>query len=150
MNFCAILFLLILFMKHVMSIALPLIVITTFPSGVPVLSLDVTVLSSSTVFVLWTPRPGNIPQSYELEIRVVGAPNIPVMEFTSGGTSRSRTVQNLAGGTQYEFTIRPIYADGIAGTDVSSVDSTRETGMWFNFGMCILFNKLSRVLIDIV
>ena len=146
MNFGAILM---LFMKH-MRIVLLIIVLMLFLSGVPVLSLDVTVLSSSTVFVLWTPRPGNIPQSYELEIRVVGAPNIPVMELTSGGTSRSRTVQNLAGGTQYEFTIRPIYADGIAGTDVSSVDSTRETGMWFNFGMCILFNKLSRVLIDIV
>ena len=52
-----------------------------------------------------------------------------MMEFTSGGTSRSRTVQNLAGGTQYEFTIRPIYEDGIAGIDVSAVDSTRETGM---------------------
>ena len=53
------------------------------------------------------------------------------MEFTSGGTSRSRTVQNLAGGTQYEFTIRPIYEDGIAGTDVSALESTRETGMWY-------------------
>ena len=78
-----------------------------------------------------TCKPYDIPQSYELEIRVVGAPNIPVMEFTSGGTSRSRTVQNLAGGTQYQFTIRPIYEDGIAGTDVSAVDSTRETGMWY-------------------
>jgi hypothetical protein len=106
-----------------------LIINTSFPPGVSVLSLDVTVLSSSTVFVLWTPRQGNIPQSYELEIRVVGAPSIPVMEFTSGGTSRSRTVQNLAGGTQYEFTIRPIYEDGIAGTDVSAMDSTRETGI---------------------
>ena len=91
-------------------------------------SLGVTVLSSSTVFVLWTPRPGNTPQSYKLEIRVVGAPNIPIMEFTSGGTSRSRTVQNLAGGTQYNFTIRPIYEDGIAGTDVSTAETTRETG----------------------
>ena len=54
-----------------------------------------------------------------------------MMEFTSGGTSRSRTVQNLAGGTQYEFTIRPIYEDGIAGTDVSALESTRETGMWY-------------------
>ena len=53
------------------------------------------------------------------------------MEFTSGGTSRSRTVQNLAGGTQYQFTITPIYEHGIAGTDVSAVDSSRETGMWY-------------------
>ena len=53
------------------------------------------------------------------------------MEFTSGGISRSRTVQNLAGGTRYQFTVRPIYEDGIAGTDVTSVESTRETGMWY-------------------
>ena len=39
-------------------------------------------------------------------------------------------MQNLAGGKPYEFTIRPIYVDGIPGTDVSAMESTRETGMW--------------------
>ena len=45
-------------------------------------------------------------------------------------------MQNLAGGTRYEYTIRPIYEDGIAGADVTSVESTRETGMWYEvFGL---------------
>ena len=95
--------------------------------------MDITVLSSSTVFILWTPRAGNTPQSYELELRAVGAPDIPVMEFTPGGTARSRTVQNLAAGKQYEATIRPIYEDGVVGSDVSVVDMTREAGKWIEF-----------------
>ena len=99
--------------------------------GVPIESLDITVISSSTVFVLWTPQLGNIPLSYEMEVRAVGAPNVPVMQFVSSGTSRSRTVQNLAGGTQYEFTVRPIYEGGIAGVDFTAIERTRDTGMQY-------------------
>ena len=88
------------------------------------ITLTLTVVGTSSLFALWTPQV--TPLSYVLEVRAVSAPQIPVMEFT--GTLRSRTVSGLAAGKQYEFTVRPIYEDGISGTDVSAIEATRGTG----------------------
>lgn len=81
------------------------------------MSLVITVISSSSLFALW--RPQVTPLLYMLKVQAVGAPDIPVMEFNT--SVRSRTVMNLAAGKQYNFTVRPIYEDGIPGTDVSTI-----------------------------
>lgn len=99
-----------------------------FPSGQPVSSLTITVLSSSTVFILWDHPVGGGQQSYEIEVQAIGAPQVPVMEFTSSAGTRSRTVLSLAAGKQYAFTVRPIFENGIPGMDFTAAESTRATG----------------------
>ena len=88
--------------------------------------LTVTILNSFTVLVQWSPQA--TPQSYEIEIQTVDTMEVPIMEITLCGNTTNKTIMNLAAGKQYQFLIRPIYEDGILGTEVSTIQATTESG----------------------
>ena len=65
---------------------------------------------------------------YEIEVQALGASNIPVKEITLCGNFRNWSIVDLAAGKQYQFTITPIYEDGIPGVAVSTVKTITESG----------------------
>ena len=94
-------------------------------TGLPVNFLTVTVLNESTAFVQWEHQ--DTADSYEIQVQAIDAPDIPSKEIVLRGNFRNWSIDNLAAGKRYRFTITPIYDGEIPGADVSTVQTMMES-----------------------
>ena len=84
-----------------------------------------TALNTSIAFIQWEHR--DTAETYEIEVQAIDAPDIPSKEIVLCGNFRNRTIDNLAAGKLYQFSIMPIYDNEIPGTVVSTVETMTES-----------------------
>ena len=89
-------------------------------------NFNVEVQNVSAVFIQWESQAA--VEFYEITVQALAASNILVQKITLCGNFRNWTIANLASGKEHQFTIKPIYEEGIPGYTVSSLETITESG----------------------
>ena len=85
----------------------------------------VIVRNESTALVEWEHR--DTAETYEIKVQAIDAPDMPSREIVLCGNFRNWSIDNLAAGKRYRFTITPIYDGEIPGANVSTVQTMMES-----------------------
>ena len=116
-------------LQYIMSLqSINLWDIISFYSGAAPSTISINVLSSTSLFMFWTPPvPGNQLQSYNVSYGVADLPErTSRMELTT-----FLSLFNLEEFTVYEFTIRGMFFNGVEGLPLVSTATTLEAREWW-------------------